>query len=94
MTQIFNTNGEFNDNQQSTAGQKAMNRDRNVGRTHRSNQSKNPTITNLTGLQTLLLGEDNFHDYSLFVTLANLPLTEVNLYDQNYVDNPICNFPN
>lgn len=53
------------------------------------------TIVNLPNLQTLYLGGNRLHDFSVFDQLAQLRrLNEVNIYDPNYEDNPICGFPN
>lgn len=53
------------------------------------------TIINLPNLQTLLIGGNRFHDFSILEPLKKLDnLIELNIYDPNYGDNPICNLPN
>lgn len=53
------------------------------------------TILNIPNLQTLLIGGNKFHDFSILDPLSKLEkLEELNIYDPNYGTNPICNLPN
>ncbi|OHS96166.1 hypothetical protein TRFO_10073 [Tritrichomonas foetus] len=53
------------------------------------------TLLNIPNLQTLLIGGNRFHDFSILDVLSKLDnLVELNIYDPNYGDNPICTLPN
>lgn len=54
-----------------------------------------PSITNLSNLETLFLGGNNLHDFQVFEPLSKLnKLRHLNLYDPNYGINPVCKLPN